>query len=114
MTRPLSALHPPDCPKHHCHASACGAHIKPEMLMCARHWRMAPPPKPSSGASTRRTAPASATTSNHRQNGTRRRISRSALWPILSGRISLRRIGANARRRLPHDQRDGMADRAHS
>lgn len=45
MTRPLSALHPPDCPKHHCHASACGAHIKPEMLMCARHWRMAPPPQ---------------------------------------------------------------------
>lgn len=32
--------HPPECPKHHCHASGCGAHVNPEMLMCRRHWFM--------------------------------------------------------------------------
>ena len=34
--------HDPSCPKHHCHAATCGAHVKPELLMCARHWRMVP------------------------------------------------------------------------
>ena len=34
--------HRPDCPKHHCHAAACGRHVKPEKLMCAKHWKMVP------------------------------------------------------------------------
>ena len=34
--------HDPSCPKHHCHASGCGSHVKPELLMCARHWRQVP------------------------------------------------------------------------
>lgn len=28
--------------EHHCHAKGCGAPIKPELLMCFRHWRMVP------------------------------------------------------------------------
>lgn len=27
---------------HHCHARGCGKHVKPELLMCARHWRAVP------------------------------------------------------------------------
>jgi UDP-N-acetylmuramoylalanine-D-glutamate ligase len=27
---------------HHCHAAACHQGVPPEMLMCARHWRMVP------------------------------------------------------------------------
>jgi hypothetical protein len=28
---------------HQCHARRCGVGVKPELLMCARHWRMVPP-----------------------------------------------------------------------
>lgn len=34
--------HPKDCARHHCHARGCGAHVKPEYLMCRRHWFMVP------------------------------------------------------------------------
>lgn len=34
--------HDPSCERHHCHASGCGAHVPPEMLMCRRHWFMVP------------------------------------------------------------------------
>lgn len=27
---------------HHCHAHGCKVVVKPEMLMCLRHWRMVP------------------------------------------------------------------------
>lgn len=27
---------------HHCHAEGCPVPTRPEMLMCARHWRMVP------------------------------------------------------------------------
>ena len=27
---------------HHCHARFCGAHCRPEWLMCYRHWKMVP------------------------------------------------------------------------
>lgn len=27
---------------HHCHARGCNVLVKPEMLMCLRHWRMVP------------------------------------------------------------------------
>ncbi len=27
---------------HHCHARGCTVEVKPEMLMCLRHWRMVP------------------------------------------------------------------------
>jgi len=28
---------------HRCHATACPTPVKPEMLMCRRHWFMVPP-----------------------------------------------------------------------
>lgn len=27
---------------HHCHATGCAKAVPPELLMCARHWRMVP------------------------------------------------------------------------
>jgi hypothetical protein len=27
---------------HHCHARGCTIAVKPELLMCARHWRLVP------------------------------------------------------------------------
>lgn len=27
---------------HTCHARGCGAHVKPELLMCFAHWRLVP------------------------------------------------------------------------
>src|SRR5215472_12049366 len=27
---------------HHCHARGCGVPVRPELLMCLRHWRMVP------------------------------------------------------------------------
>ena len=27
---------------HHCHATGCTTHCKPEWLMCYRHWKMVP------------------------------------------------------------------------
>lgn len=27
---------------HHCHATGCTKAVRPELLMCARHWRMVP------------------------------------------------------------------------
>lgn len=27
---------------HHCHARGCAAPVKPEMLMCLKHWRSVP------------------------------------------------------------------------
>ena len=32
----------PRAPGHHCHARGCATLVKPEMLMCLRHWRMVP------------------------------------------------------------------------
>jgi hypothetical protein len=32
----------PGDPPHHCHARGCTTPVKPEMLMCLRHWRMVP------------------------------------------------------------------------
>lgn len=29
-------------PPHTCHASGCKSAVRPELLMCARHWRMVP------------------------------------------------------------------------
>jgi hypothetical protein len=29
---------------HHCHAEGCTVEVKPELLMCLRHWRMVPRP----------------------------------------------------------------------
>jgi hypothetical protein len=31
-------------PPHHCHARGCQVPVKPELLMCLRHWRMVPHP----------------------------------------------------------------------
>lgn len=28
--------------EHHCHAHECATPVKPELLMCAKHWRMVP------------------------------------------------------------------------
>lgn len=28
--------------EHYCHAFNCGVAVKPEMLMCYKHWRMVP------------------------------------------------------------------------
>lgn len=28
---------------HHCHAKSCTVTVRPEMLMCRRHWAMVPP-----------------------------------------------------------------------
>jgi hypothetical protein len=41
MTQPLF---PPEFvpPDHTCHARDCGTPVKPELLMCLRHWRMVP------------------------------------------------------------------------
>jgi hypothetical protein len=27
---------------HHCHAKGCSVEVKPELLMCYKHWRMVP------------------------------------------------------------------------
>lgn len=27
---------------HHCHAAHCNTEVKPELLMCPKHWRMVP------------------------------------------------------------------------
>jgi hypothetical protein len=44
MTFPL--FHPPPAseadPPHHCHARGCAVPVKPELLMCLRHWRLVP------------------------------------------------------------------------
>lgn len=29
---------------HHCHARGCRTAVKPELLMCLRHWRQVPKP----------------------------------------------------------------------
>lgn len=29
---------------HHCHARGCTKEVKPELLMCLRHWKMVPRP----------------------------------------------------------------------
>jgi hypothetical protein len=29
---------------HHCHARNCSTAVPPELLMCAKHWRMVPKP----------------------------------------------------------------------
>lgn len=29
---------------HHCHARGCTKEVKPELLMCLRHWKMVPKP----------------------------------------------------------------------
>jgi hypothetical protein len=36
-----SIVEPPDRP-HTCHARECEKTVKPELLMCGRHWRMVP------------------------------------------------------------------------
>ena len=39
------SLFPPDSSAelpHTCHARDCGAAVRPELLMCLRHWRMVP------------------------------------------------------------------------
>lgn len=40
MTLPL--FPPPKRQGHHCHARRCETAVKPELLMCLRHWRMVP------------------------------------------------------------------------
>jgi hypothetical protein len=44
MTLPLFPSDPaPDMPDaHHCHARGCRTPVRPELLMCARHWRVVP------------------------------------------------------------------------
>ena len=27
---------------HHCHAKSCAVEVRPELLMCAQHWRLVP------------------------------------------------------------------------
>lgn len=28
---------------HHCHATGCRVAVRPQLLMCIRHWRLVPP-----------------------------------------------------------------------
>lgn len=45
MTLPLFPKQPklfPEPLPHTCHARDCGKPVKPELLMCARHWRLVP------------------------------------------------------------------------
>ena len=41
MTVPLFPPEPRERP-HACHARGCGTPVKPELLMCLRHWRVVP------------------------------------------------------------------------
>jgi hypothetical protein len=35
-------MNPADYRPHRCHARGCGKQVKPELLMCFRHWSMVP------------------------------------------------------------------------
>ena len=42
MTLPLFPPPPTTDPPHRCHARDCRVAVRPELLMCLKHWRMVP------------------------------------------------------------------------